>query len=281
MAERKPAKFAEGTWDPQKTVDLSQTPDRAHFKIRLRDIRKSFSAGRKKTVPVLRNVTFSVGEGDFVVILGKSGCGKSTLLNLMAGLLPLTSGEILVDGRPATGPDPSRALLFQQPSLLPWLTVAENIVFGCRIRRDTVRLEERVARLIQMMGLSGFERTRPHELSVGMAQRVCLARALIGKPEILLLDEPFAALDTFTRHHLQTQLIQLWRREKFTVVFVTHDINEAILLGRRILLLGGNPSRPVGVFDVNLHYPREMGSKTYLLIRTEILQRFRRVFLEE
>lgn len=281
LAERKLAEFAEGKWDPQKTVDLSQAPDRAHFKIRIRDIRKSYTVGRGKNLPVLRNVTFSVGEGDFIVILGKSGCGKSTLLNLIAGLLPLTDGEILVDGQPVNGPDPSRALLFQQPSLLPWLTVVENIVFGCRIRQDTVRLEERAARLMQMMGLSGFELRRPHELSVGMAQRVCLARALIGKPEILLLDEPFAALDTFTRHHLQTQLIDLWRQERYTVIFVTHDINEAILLGQRILLLGGNPSRPVGVFDVNLHYPREMGSKTYLLIRKEILQRFRRVFLED
>jgi ABC-type nitrate/sulfonate/bicarbonate transport system ATPase subunit len=254
--------------------------ERDQFKIRMRNIRKSFPLGRKKILPVLRNVTFSVADGDFLVVLGKSGCGKSTLLHLMAGLTPLSGGEIRVDGVPVTGPDPSRALLFQQPTLLPWLTVAENIVFGCRIRNDRHRLEERAARLVQMMGLSGFERTRPHELSVGMAQRVCLARALIGQPDILLLDEPFAALDTFTRNHLQEQLIDLWRREKFTVVFVTHDINEAILMGQRILLLGGAPSRPVGVFDVNLHYPRDMGAKPFLLIRSEIRQRFRKVFLE-
>lgn len=255
--------------------------DKDPFKIRLRSVNKSFSLPRNKTLPVLRNITFSVSAGDFVVILGKSGCGKSTLLNLMAGLLPISDGEIRVDGEPVDGPHPSRSLLFQQPSLLPWLSVVENIVFGCRIRKDTRRLEERTARLVAMTGLSGFERTRPHELSVGMAQRVCLARALIGNPEILLLDEPFAALDTFTRHHLQRQIIELWKQERFTIVFVTHDINEAILLGQRILLLGGNPSRVMGVFDVNLHYPRDMASKTYQLIRTEILQRFRRVFMED
>ena len=280
MAVRQTEQEAQGFDTIEEPLESSPERERDQFKIRMRDIQKSFPVGRKKTRPVLRNVTFSVAEGDFLVILGKSGCGKSTLLHLMAGLLPLSGGEIRVDGTPITGPHPSRALLFQQPTLLPWLSVTDNIVFGCRIRNDRHRLEERTARLVQMMGLSGFEQTRPHELSVGMAQRVCLARALIGRPEILLLDEPFAALDTFTRNHLQEQLITLWRQEKFTVVFVTHDINEAIVMGQRILLLGGAPTRPVGVFDVNLHYPRDMAAKPFLLIRTEIRQRFRKVFLE-
>ncbi|MEZ4524745.1 MAG: ABC transporter ATP-binding protein [Desulfobacterales bacterium] len=249
------------------------------MKIRIRNISKSFLINGKRKFTVLRDITFSIGDGEFVVILGESGCGKTTFLNLLAGLLPLTSGEILVDDQKIEGPHPSRAILFQQPSLLPWLTVEENIVFGCKLRGDTENLRERAERQIGIMGLKGFEKVRPHELSLGMAQRVCLARALIGHPQILILDEPFSALDTFTRNYLQQMLLQFWQTEKFTVVFVTHDINEALLLGNRIVLLGRRPCRLVGTFDVNLHYPRDIGSKPYLLIRANILQRFKKIFL--
>lgn len=271
--DRFPPDEAGTTGDPRTRPSL--------MKIRIRNITKEFPLNRGKFHVVLKDVTFSVSEGDFLVILGKSGCGKSTLLNIVAGLLPPTSGEVLVDEAPVIGPHPSRAILFQQPTLLPWLTVAENIAFGCRLRGDTAHLMERAGHLIELMGLGGAEKRRPHELSVGMAQRVCLARALIGKPEILLLDEPFAALDTFTRHHLQQTLIDLWRSERITMIFVTHDINEAILMGRRIVLLGRQPCRLVGHFDVNLHYPRDMASRPYILIRRDILQRFERVFLEK
>ncbi|MEE4357135.1 MAG: ABC transporter ATP-binding protein [Desulfococcaceae bacterium] len=249
------------------------------MKIRIRNISKSFHFRGKKKFTVLKDITFSIGQGEFVVILGESGCGKTTFLNLLAGLLPLSSGEILVDDEKITGPHPSRAILFQQPSLLPWLNVQENIVFGCKMRGDTENLRERSDRLTEMMGLKGFEKVRPHELSLGMAQRVCLARALIGHPQILILDEPFSALDTFTRNYLQQMLIRFWQAEKFTVVFVTHDINEAILLGNRIFLLGRRPCRLVGTFDVNLHYPRDISSRPYMLIRTNILQRFKKIFL--
>lgn len=249
------------------------------MKIRIRNISKSFHIRGKKKFTVLKDITFSIGEGEFVVILGESGCGKTTFLNLLAGLMPLTSGEILVDDEKITGPHPSRTILFQQPSLLPWLTVEENIVFGCKMRGELENLDERAGQMIEIMGLKGFENVRPHELSLGMAQRACLARALIGHPQILILDEPFSALDTFTRNYLQQMLIRFWQSEKFTVVFVTHDINEAILLGNRIFLLGRRPCRLVGTFDVNLHYPRDIASRPYMLIRTNILQRFRKIFL--
>lgn len=169
--------------------------------------------------------------------------------------------------------------MFQQPSLLPWLTIEENIAFGCKLRGDLANLEDRARKLIEMIGLQGMEKKFPAELSLGMAQRVCLARTLIGHPKILILDEPFAALDTFTRNYLQQQLLDLWRTEKFTVVFVTHDIDEAITLGNRIVLLGKQPCRLVGSFAVNLHYPRDMSSRPYILIRNEIFNRFRKIFL--
>lgn len=253
--------------------------DMGIMKVRIRNISKVFHIDGRKEFPVLKNITFSIGEGDFVVILGESGCGKTTFLNLLAGLMPLSSGEILVDDETVVGPHPSRSILFQQPSLLPWLTVLENIVFGCELRKDLDNLDERAGRLIGIMGLKGFEKVYPHELSLGMAQRVCLARALIGRPQILILDEPFSALDTFTRNYLQQKLIEFWQQEKFTVVFVTHDISEAILMGNRIVLLGRRPCRLVGIYDVNLHYPRDVDGRPYKLIRENILQRFKNIFI--
>lgn len=249
------------------------------MKIRIRNISKAFHVDGRKEFPVLKNITFSIGNGDFMVILGESGCGKTTFLNILAGLMPLSSGEILVDDAKVAGPHPSRAILFQQPSLLPWLTVEENIVFGCKLRKDLEHLAERAERLVGIMGLKGFEKVYPHELSLGMAQRACLARALIGRPEILILDEPFSALDTFTRNYLQQKLIEFWQKERFTVVFVTHDIGEAILMGNRIVLLGRRPCRLVGIYDVNLHYPRDVDGRPYKLIRENILKRFKNIFI--
>ncbi|NJL60011.1 MAG: ABC transporter ATP-binding protein [Desulfobacteraceae bacterium] len=193
---------------------------------------------------VLKDISFIAEDGDFVVVVGESGCGKSTLLNLIAGLLPLTSGDILADNQKITGTHPSRSILFQQPSLLPWLNTMENIVFGCKLRGELNNLEERSEQLIEIMGLSGFENHYPHELSVGMAQRACLARALMGHPKILLLDEPFGALDSMNRTRLQEELIEFWAVENFTVIFVTHDIDEAIVLGNKICGFG----RPSGTY---------------------------------
>lgn len=250
------------------------------MKIRIEKLDKNFRLPTGKALSVLQDITFTINEGDFVTILGESGCGKSTLLNLLAGLMPPTRGEIWVDNRKITGPHPSRSILFQQPNLLPWLNVVDNIVFGCKLRGEVENLKFRVSQLIDIMGLSGFENVHPHELSVGMAQRVCLARALIGHPEILLLDEPFASLDTFNRTHLQEELIDFWQVEKLTVVFVTHDIDEAILMGNKIILLGGRPCRVVKVFDNNLNYPRDITSKIFFLVRTSILKKLKEAFVD-
>ncbi|QTA90372.1 ABC transporter ATP-binding protein [Desulfonema magnum] len=250
------------------------------MKIRVENITKTYPLPKGKQFTVLKNINFTINEGDFVTILGESGCGKSTLLNILAGLLPVSSGEIWVDNKKIVGPHPSRSILFQQPNLLPWLSVEENIVFGCKLRGEVDNLRFRANQLIDIMGLSGFEKVYPHELSLGMAQRVCLARSLIGHPDVLLLDEPFASLDTFTRIHLQEELIDFWQVEKLTVIFVTHDIDEAILMGNKVILLGGHPSGIVKIFDIRMNYPRDMTSKIFFLVRTSVLKKFEEAFTD-
>lgn len=226
--------------------------------------------------PVLKDVSLSIHPGDFVMLLGRSGCGKTTLLNMLAGFDTPSSGTIRVDGKPIADIHPSRTMLFQQPTLIPWLTVEENVAYGCKIRKDFHRLDYRVAQFIEITGLSGFERSRPGELSLGMAQRACLARALVGHPEILIMDEPFASLDTFTRAHIQEEMVNLWLSEQFTVVFVTHDIDEAILMGNRVVLLGGSPVGIIETFDINLPYPRDLDHPLFKDLRRDILNRFKR-----
>ncbi len=246
--------------------------------IHVENIAKRFPLPGGRALTVIGDISFTMENGDFVAVLGESGCGKSTLLNLVAGLLPLSAGRIEVNGSRIAGPHPSRAMLFQQPSLLPWLNVEENIVFGCKLRGEEEDLATRAAQLIEIMGLSGSEKVKPHELSLGMAQRVCLARALIGHPDILLLDEPFASLDTINRTHLQEELIEFWMVEKFSAILVTHDIDEAILMGTRIVLLGDRPCRIIQTYEVNLNYPRDMSSRSFFLLRAAIIKKLRESF---
>ncbi|MBU2510969.1 ABC transporter ATP-binding protein [bacterium] len=244
-------------------------------KIRINDVSKQFNLSGKNRVTTLKGINLSISEGSFVVILGRSGCGKSTLLNILAGIISASEGEVFIDGQKVMGTHPSRSILFQEPSLLPWLTVEENISFGCRIRDDLNNLDERVQQYINMINLNGFERHLPSELSVGMSQRVCLARAFIGNPDILLMDEPFGALDTFTRGILQEELVSIWKRQGFTVIFVTHDIEEAILLGTRVVLMGDVPGRIIDVFDVDLPYPKDTLDDSFLQIKKAIMEKFR------
>ncbi|MCK5341221.1 MAG: ABC transporter ATP-binding protein [Desulfobulbaceae bacterium] len=250
------------------------------MKIRIEHLCKSYNLPGNENLSVLHDINLSIKSGDFVVILGASGSGKSTFLSLLAGLTTPTSGKIWVQEnegpeKEITAPHPSRSLLFQQPSLLPWLTVAGNIAFGCKIRGEGNDLSYQVNQFIEMMGLYEFAQTHPPKLSVGMAQRVCLARALIGRPKALLLDEPFGSLDTLNRTHLQQELINIWMGEKFTTVFVTHDIEEALLLGNRIVLLGGRPSTVKDVFDIPLDYPRSLEDDSFFETKKDILKAFR------
>ena len=249
------------------------------MKIDIERITKVYNHPKKADHVVLKDISFSIEAGDFVIILGESGCGKSTLLNLLAGLERPTSGAIHVDGQKIRGIHPSRSMLFQQPALIPWLNVKENVAYGCKIRGDIKDLDYRANQFLEIMGLAGFSDSKPGQLSLGMAQRVCLARALVGHPSALLLDEPFASLDTFTQAHIQEELVNLWLSEKFTAVFVTHDIDEAIRLGTKIILLAGEPANITDIFEINEDYPRERSHTRFKEIREKILERFKNAYL--
>jgi len=249
------------------------------LKIDIEKICKSYDGPGKKHHQVLKDISFSINPGDFVIILGESGCGKTTLLNMLAGLENPTSGQIRVNGTPITGIHPSRSMMFQQPALIPWLSVKENVAYGCKIRKDTQDLDYRVSQFLEIMGLAGAADVKPGQLSLGMAQRVCLARALVGHPQVLLLDEPFASLDTFTQAHIQEELVNLWMSENFTSVFVTHDIDEAIRLGNKIVVLAGSPAGISDIFDIDVPYPRNQNDPVVKTLRTDILYRFKIAYL--
>lgn len=249
------------------------------MKIQIEQITKTYKKSKTSDHIVLKDISFSIEHGDFIIILGESGCGKTTLLNLLAGLELPSSGKIFVDGLEITGLHPSRSLLFQQPTLIPWLTVKENVAYGCKLRGDTENLDYRVNQFLEIMGIAGFADARPNQLSLGMAQRACLARALVGHPDVLLLDEPFASLDTFTQAHIQEELVNLWLSEQFTAVFVTHDIDEAIRLGNKIILLSGEPANITDIFEITDPYPRDRNNPKFKEIRIKILDRFKNAYL--
>ena len=241
------------------------------MKIEIKNLYKYYRLSRGHELPIFADLDLTVESGSLVVLLGASGCGKSTLLTMIAGLTTPSCGEIWADGKAIDGPDPSRNLLFQTPGLLPWLTVADNIAFGCRIRGDTNDLPNRVNALIEMTGLVGFANAHPAELSIGMAQRACLAKALLDSPKLLLLDEPFSALDTFRRANLRREVVKIWQQKKFTTILVTHDLDEAIIIGQRIIFLGGHPCEVKDTYDIDLPYPRETTDAGFFKIRNKIV----------
>jgi NitT/TauT family transport system ATP-binding protein len=215
-------------------------------RIRLERVGKSFSApaGAERGTAVLADVSLELASGEFVCLLGPSGCGKSTILNLIAGFERADSGEILLDGRAIRGPGPERGMVFQQPTLFPWLSVRDNITFGPRLAGQApARYLPESERYLRLMGLQDFASHMPWQLSGGMRQRVALARAWLPNPEILLMDEPFGALDAQTRLAMQELLNEVWQTTKTTVLFVTHDVDEALFLADRILLMSARPAR--------------------------------------
>lgn len=226
--------------------------------IELRDCRKTYAGGSGRTaVPALDGIDLSIQTDEFLCVLGPSGCGKTTLLKSIAGLVALDSGEVRIDGRPVTGPGPDRAMVFQNFALLPWADVQTNVSFGLELRGVAKATREETAReLIRAIGLDGFEHHFPRQLSGGMQQRVGLARALAVDPKILLMDEPFGALDEQTRRLLQEDLSSLLERRHKTVVFITHSMTEAVRLGDRVVLMTPRPGRVQQIIDVPLPRPR-------------------------
>jgi ABC-type nitrate/sulfonate/bicarbonate transport system ATPase subunit len=222
-------------------------------------------------IRVLEQINVEVGRGEFVCFVGPSGCGKTTLLNIIAGFLPPTRGEVLVEGQPVLGPNPRRIFIFQEGAVFPWLTVRENVGFGLAGTSAAER-HRIVSHYIDMVGLSGFEAAYPRELSGGMRQRVEIARALAADPEIIYMDEPFGALDFFTRLKMRADLLRIWEQERKTVLFVTHEIDEAIQLADRVLVLSRRPATLQLVVPVELARPRDPDSAAYLATRGRILE---------
>jgi NitT/TauT family transport system ATP-binding protein len=227
--------------------------------------------GKSEEIRVLEDVSVDVADGEFVCIVGPSGCGKSTLLNIIAGFLPASRGEVMVDGEPVSGPDPRRIFVFQENGVFPWLTVEANIGFG--LARKAVEERRRiVGHYIDMVGLAGFERSYPRELSGGMRQRVEIARALAANPQIIYMDEPFGALDFITRLKMRSDLVRIWQSEKKTVLFVTHDIEEAVQLADRVLVMSRRPATISEEVRVDLPRPRDLDSPGYLQTRDRIFE---------
>lgn len=225
-------------------------------KIRFENVSKEFTvraddgAAAKRFVAV-HDVTLDVKPGEFLVLVGPSGCGKSTLLDLLAGLALPTSGRVLIDGRPVTGPARDRGVVFQQYALFPWLTALDNVAFGLEVAGVSKRARrEKAAHYLALVGLTDFANRFPHELSGGMKQRVAIARSLAYEPQVLLMDEPFAALDAQTRETLQEELVEIWQRTGKTIVFITHGIDEAVVLGQRVAIMTTRPGRIKRIVDI-------------------------------
>lgn len=229
-------------------------------KLQIETVSKVWSS-RDRMVTAIEDMSFEVSDQEFLCLLGPSGCGKSTMLEMLAGLEAPTAGQILLDGEPIRGPDPKRGMVFQSHALFPWRTVRENIEFGPEMRgTERVARREQASELIELVGLQGFEAALPREISGGMAQRVAVARALANEPEVLLMDEPFGALDAQTREELQGEITRIWRETLTTVVFVTHSVQEAVLLGDRIIVMASHPGRLAHSVDVELPRPRDVTS---------------------
>jgi NitT/TauT family transport system ATP-binding protein len=227
-------------------------------KLALEGVKKVFRSKRGETLAI-ESVSLSVAEGEFVCLVGPSGCGKSTILNLIAGLEFPDEGRVLSDGSPVTGPGRDRMVMFQEAALFPWLDVTGNVLFGLKLKPNlTGEARRDVARFyLQMVGLTKFARANVHELSGGMKQRVALARALAPNPRVLLMDEPFGALDAMTREQLYGDVQRIWAERKKTIVFVTHDVREAVCLGDRVVLMSPHPGRVQEEFAIDLPRPRD------------------------
>lgn len=239
----------------------------------IQNVGKIFETRTRDPVIALDDISFEIQKGEFIAILGPSGCGKTTLLRMIAGLDTPTTGSILVEGKPVTGPDPRLAMIFQEYSLYPWRTVRANVAFGLQMRGMEKEERNRITdRFIRLVGLDGFADSYPYELSGGMRQRVAVARALATDPAVLLMDEPFGALDAQTRNRMQKELLEIWESARKTVVFVTHSVDEAVYLADRIIVLSPRPGCLSAIYDVSFSRPRDRTSVEFASLRRDVLE---------
>ncbi len=244
--------------------------------VELAGVGKKYGSGERVT-EALRGVELVLPRGEFVSLIGASGCGKSTLLRIVAGFERATSGRVNVAGKPVERPGPERGVVFQDYGLFPWLSVADNVAYGPRQRRlPAAQVDDIVARFVRMVGLERFRDRFPHQLSGGMQQRVAIARVLANDPAVLLMDEPFGALDSLTRQTLQEELIRVWRELSPTVMLVTHSVEEAVFLSDRVVVMGGGPTHGVPghvtkILDIDLAHPRDITSPAFNDLKRELL----------
>ena len=242
--------------------------------LRLAHVSKSFEKIETDEVThALNEINLTMESGEFISLVGPSGCGKSTILRLVAGLIKPTTGKLTVDGKTITEPSPERGMVFQKPTLFPWLTVWDNIAFSLRMQGRLKGNKDKVERMIKVIGLEKFRNDYPGQLSGGMAQRVALVRSLINEPDILLLDEPLGALDAFTRMNMQDEILKIWQEKEQLAIMVTHDVDEAIYMGTRVIVLDANPGRVVADIQIKEPFPRDRSSDTFVQYRNEILNR--------
>lgn len=235
----------------------------------LEEVSKSFIGVGDDITNVLDKISFKVNKGEFICIVGPSGCGKSTILRLIAGLVKPTAGSIKLNDKNIEGTDSNRGMAFQKPTLFPWLTVEQNINFGLKMRG--IKDKCKVDRMLKITNLEEFRKSYPHQLSGGMAQRVALVRTMVNEPEIFLLDEPLGALDAFTRMNMQDELLSMWREKNNMMIMVTHDIDEAIYMGTRVIVMGTKPGKLLEDIRIDLAYPRNRTKDSFIEYRNKIM----------
>jgi len=242
--------------------------------IEIRNVKKVFPI-KNSSIEVLKNVDLKIADGEIITIVGGSGCGKSTLLRIISGLDTATDGEVVIDGKQVDGSSKKDiGVVFQEPRLFPWSTVEKNIEFGITDKLSKEERKERVKYYIDLVGLTGFEKALPHQLSGGMQQRVNIARSLINEPKALLLDEPFGALDAFTKINLQNEVLKIWEKKKTTLIIVTHDIDEAVYMGNRVVVMSSKPGVVKKVIPVELPRKRNRTGTDFAYIRRQVFAEF-------
>lgn len=260
---------SDGRTERKKIMD-----DGGRIILKLDEISKSFAkVERDEVTHALDHVNLEMESGEFISLVGPSGCGKSTILRLVAGLIRPTMGSITVNGKEVKDPSPERGMVFQKPTLFPWLTVEKNIAFPLKVQGKLKKNEEQVERMLDVIGLQKFRNDYPGQLSGGMAQRVALVRTLISRPEILLLDEPLGALDAFTRMNMQDEILTMWRDKRQLALMVTHDVDEAIYMGTRVIVMDADPGRIIADIRIKEDFPRDRSSASFIEYRNEILNR--------